>query len=39
MIIIIKLLILSISKDIIESLVSYTECYVKTSTCPSQKNQ
>ena len=30
--------ILTISKDLIESLVSYTGYYAKTSTCPTQKN-
>ena len=35
---VLQLLILSISKDIIKSLVSYTGYYVKASTCPTQKN-
>ena len=30
--------ILTISKDLIESLVSYTGYYAKPSTCPTQKN-
>ena len=32
------MVILSISKDVIESIVSYTGYYVKTSTCPTQIN-
>ena len=30
------MVILSISKDVIESIVSYTGYYVKTLTCPTQ---
>ena len=33
-----KLVVLSISKDTSESLVSYTGYYVKSSTCPTQRN-